>query len=44
MRILVVIKKTQTTRQGDYHIYSMLKMITLETDQTGSQAKHSEIT
>lgn len=39
MKILVAIKKTQT----HYCIHSVIKMITIQEDQTECQTKHLEI-
>ena len=39
MKIILIIKETQTTIQGHYHTRSVTKMITIQTDQTRNQAK-----
>lgn len=43
MKILVIIKKTQATREGYYHTLSVIKMIIFQTNHTRSQEKHGEI-
>ena len=43
MKMLVIIKEIQTTREGYYHTHSVIKMITFQTSQTRSQTKYVEI-